>query len=181
MDTDYIIYYFIKTDQILQYVMNTLNHSLTHKYIHYPLHREYILHYQASQCTHNHFIIENTLHNVLLHKQVSHYPSHHKHSTSTPPCTLCSIESNLGPSGIVSWLRVKAAAVTDSGNYSCSAPEAETATVRIQVLDGECGGLAVVAFCVSVVDYYHYLHLNYYCGLTSGILVISLYKNTAQF
>ncbi|XP_047500046.1 titin-like isoform X2 [Penaeus chinensis] len=48
-----------------------------------------------------------------------------------------SIESNLGPSGIVSWLRVKAAAVTDSGNYSCSAPEAETATVRIQVLDGE--------------------------------------------
>ncbi|XP_042222473.1 hemicentin-1-like [Homarus americanus] len=48
-----------------------------------------------------------------------------------------SVETSSGGMGPVSWLRIKAAATSDSGNYSCSAPEADTATVRIQVLDGE--------------------------------------------
>lgn len=48
-----------------------------------------------------------------------------------------SVETTGGRLGPVSRLRVKAASPSDSGNYSCSAPDADTATVLIQVLDGE--------------------------------------------
>ncbi|XP_069166112.1 zwei Ig domain protein zig-8 [Procambarus clarkii] len=48
-----------------------------------------------------------------------------------------SVETSSGVMGPVSRLSIKTATTTDSGNYSCSAPEADTATVRIQVLDGE--------------------------------------------
>ncbi|XP_066987904.1 MAM domain-containing glycosylphosphatidylinositol anchor protein 2-like [Macrobrachium rosenbergii] len=48
-----------------------------------------------------------------------------------------SLETSMGEGGPVSILKVKEAAVKDSGNYTCSAPEADPATVRIQVLDGE--------------------------------------------
>ncbi|KAK4299855.1 hypothetical protein Pmani_027905 [Petrolisthes manimaculis] len=47
------------------------------------------------------------------------------------------VETTGGRLGPVSRLRVKAASPSDSGNYSCSAPDADTATVLIQVLDGE--------------------------------------------
>lgn len=51
-------------------------------------------------------------------------------------CVL-SVETTGGPLGPVSRLRVKVASPSDSGNYSCSAPDADTSTVLIQVLDGE--------------------------------------------
>ncbi|KAK8380065.1 hypothetical protein O3P69_016602 [Scylla paramamosain] len=53
------------------------------------------------------------------------------------PETGISVETTSGAQGPVSWLRVKAASTADSGNYSCSAAEAEPATVRIQVLEGD--------------------------------------------
>ena len=55
------------------------------------------------------------------------------------PCDLISVETTSGVQGPVSWLRVKAAATSDSGNYSCSAAEADPTTVRIQVLEGRSG------------------------------------------
>ncbi|XP_050715139.1 hemicentin-2-like isoform X1 [Eriocheir sinensis] len=53
------------------------------------------------------------------------------------PETGVSVETISGPQGPVSWLRIKAASTSDSGNYSCSAAEAEPTTVRIQVLEGD--------------------------------------------
>ncbi|XP_069946832.1 zwei Ig domain protein zig-8-like [Cherax quadricarinatus] len=64
-----------------------------------------------------------------------------------------SVETSSGASGPVSWLHIKAAATSDSGNYSCSAQDAHTATVRIQVLDGES--------CTSYTRLKHVLYRLY--------------------
>ncbi|KAK8401921.1 hypothetical protein O3P69_001196 [Scylla paramamosain] len=40
-------------------------------------------------------------------------------------------------SGLSSWLHIARAAVSDSGNYTCTAGDTVTAGVRVHVLDGE--------------------------------------------
>ncbi|XP_042205726.1 hemicentin-1-like [Homarus americanus] len=47
------------------------------------------------------------------------------------------VDTSLMGSGLSSWLHIARAVVTDTGNYTCSAGETITASVRVHVLDGE--------------------------------------------
>ncbi|KAG0711736.1 hypothetical protein GWK47_019977 [Chionoecetes opilio] len=47
------------------------------------------------------------------------------------------VDTSLMGSGLSSWLHIARAAVSDSGNYSCSAGDTIRAEVRVHVLDGE--------------------------------------------
>ncbi|XP_068209432.1 hemicentin-1-like [Palaemon carinicauda] len=84
------------------------------------------------------------------------------------PETGVSLESSPEEEDPVSILKVEKAAVKDSGNYTCSAPEADPATVRIQVLDGESS--AAMQHSTNGAENLHPLLRNN----TLGLLVLAL-------
>ncbi|XP_069178012.1 cell adhesion molecule 1 [Procambarus clarkii] len=59
------------------------------------------------------------------------------HPLTTQPERGIRVDTSLMGAGLSSWLHIARAAVTDSGNYSCSAGDAVNTSVRVNVLDGE--------------------------------------------